>query len=72
MRHLLFISFALLFAQGVLAQPLSGEKETFTQADTLRGTLLPERTWFDVTYYDLNIKVNPNERSLSGYNDIYF
>jgi aminopeptidase N len=72
MRHLLFISFALLFAQGVFAQPLSGEKETFTQADTLRGTLLPERTWFDVTYYDLNIKVNPNERSLSGYNDIYF
>jgi len=56
----------------LLAQPLSGEKETFTYADTLRGTLLPERTWFDVIYYDLNIAVNPQEKSLSGFNDIYF
>lgn len=49
-----------------------GDGETFTRGDTLRGTLGPERDWFDVYYYDLNIKVLPDSQSISGYNDIYF
>jgi hypothetical protein len=28
----------------------------FTQADTLRGALRPERTSFDVTYYELHLE----------------
>ena len=40
--------------------------KTFTRADTLRGSLRPERTSFDVTYYHLDIEVSPSERSLEG------
>lgn len=38
----------------------------FTHADTLRGALRPERTSFDVTYYELHLEVNPNDRDIEG------
>ena len=52
-------------------QSLSAQ-ETFTRKDSLHGGLRPERTCFDVLRYDLNIKVNPSEKSIVGYNDITF
>lgn len=72
MRNTFVFVFLLLLGQTIWAQPLSGQKETFTKADTLRGTITPQRKWFDIKYYDLNIKVNPNDKTISGYNDIYF
>ncbi|PWA04650.1 M1 family metallopeptidase [Flavobacterium psychrotolerans] len=47
-------------------------QETFTRKDSLRGSLRSERTCFDVLRYDLNIKINPLEKSIVGYNDITF
>ncbi len=44
----------------------------FTEADTLRGMLRPERTCYDVHYYELNIKVDPQEKYLSGHCQIHF
>lgn len=46
--------------------------QTFTRKDSLQGGLRPERTCFDVLRYDLNIKINPAEKSILGYNDITF
>lgn len=46
--------------------------QTFTRKDSLQGGLRPERTCFDVLRYDLNIKINPAEKSILGYNDIAF
>ena len=34
--------------------------QEFTRKDSLRGALLPERIWFDVDYYHLNLDVDPN------------
>jgi aminopeptidase N len=34
--------------------------------------LRPERTCYDVTFYELEIKVDPERRELSGYVDIHF
>lgn len=45
---------------------------TFTKADTLRGMLTPLRTCYDVTFYDLKIKLDIPKRSLSGKNTFYF
>jgi len=50
----------------------SNAQETFTRKDSLRGSLRFERTCFDVLRYDLNIKVNPQEKSIQGFNDITF
>ncbi len=39
-----------------------------TRADTLRGSVTPERAWWDVTYYDLHVRVDPAEQSIRGRN----
>ena len=47
-------------------------KKVFTEADTLRGNLSKYRTCFDVTYYDLKVEFNIENKSIVGTNDIYF
>jgi aminopeptidase N len=44
----------------------------FTHADTLRGSNTPERAWWDATFYDLHVKVNPTDSSVSGWNGITY
>ena len=66
MKKILVLSFIISSFQLLSAQ------ETFTRKDSLQGGLRPERTCFDVLHYDLNIKVNPDERTVVGYNDINF
>lgn len=41
-------------------------KKGFTLADTLRGSLRPERTCFDVTFYNLNVRIDPGDSSVMG------
>ncbi len=55
-----------------LAQPGFYQGYEFTEADTLRGMLRPERTCYDVTFYELDIAVDPSTRSLRGYVDIHY
>ena len=62
-----FFSFPL-FAQ----QTLNFEWERTSRQDTLRGMLTPLRTNYDVTYYHLDIKINPSKKSINGYNRINF
>jgi aminopeptidase N len=57
---LLFILFNRCFAQ------------PFTHADTLRGSNGPGRTWWDATKYDLYVKFNLQDSTISGYNIIDF
>ncbi len=44
----------------------------FTQQDTLRGTITPERAWWDLTYYHLEVSVHPETKSLKGSNTISY
>ncbi len=37
-----------------------------TRADTLRGSITPERAWWDVTFYDLHVAVSPADSSIRG------
>ena len=46
--------------------------QDFTQKDSLRGALSPERSWFDVNYYNLDIEIDIESKSISGFNDIAF
>jgi len=47
-------------------------QEKFTRADTLLGSITPERAWWDVTYYDLKVAVNPSEKTIEGSNTITY
>ncbi|MEO5776154.1 MAG: M1 family metallopeptidase [Flavobacterium sp.] len=66
MKKILALSFIITSFQLLSAQ------EATTRKDTLQGGLRPERSCFDVLHYDLNIKVNPDEKSIVGFNDIAF
>ena len=46
--------------------------QEFTRADTLRGSITPERAWWDVQYYDLDVKVNIENQTISGTNTITY
>ena len=46
--------------------------QPITRADTIRGSNTPERAWWDAVYYDLHVRVNPADSSISGYNAITY
>jgi aminopeptidase N len=52
---------------GTKAQLLES-KNKFTRADTLRGTLSPLRTCYDINYYHLDVKFNIDKKFISGSN----
>ena len=60
---LFFFSFALTcsFAQTV-------NEQTFSRADSLRGNLTPLRTAYDINYYHLNVKIDIDNKFISGSN----
>jgi len=70
MRYII-LAFSLFLSFNFQAQLLN-KKSKFTRADTLRGSLRPERTAFDMLQYDLDLKIDPRTKSLSGYNTIDF
>ncbi|WNH13224.1 M1 family metallopeptidase [Thalassobellus suaedae] len=71
-RFLSLIILLIFSYTSVKAQELLSEKNNFTHQDTLRGTITPERSWWDLTYYHLDIKVNPDEKYISGKNTIQY
>ena len=67
----LIICLSLLSVNSVFSQLLD-QKKTFTRADTLRGSLRPERTCYDVQFYELKVKVDTVNKSISGSSEIFF
>jgi aminopeptidase N len=51
---------------------VSAQNPVFNHQDTLRGSETPERTWWDLTYYHLNIKVNPSDSTIYGTNTVFY
>jgi aminopeptidase N len=64
----IFSFFLFHFCQ---AQPLN-QKRKFTHQDTLRGTLGPERTWWDVLHYDIHVSPDYKTKSIRGKVNIEF
>ncbi|WP_437369174.1 M1 family metallopeptidase [Maribacter litoralis] len=48
------------------------QAQTFTKQDTLRGSITPEREWWDLNYYHLDIAVDPDDKFISGSNTIRY
>ena len=64
------IFFFILFSVNTFSQGLMEEKDLPTRQDSLRGSITPEREWWDLTYYHLDIKVNPDKKYISGSNTV--
>ena len=69
--NLLFIAVLLPSSQALAAQ-LFASKGEVTQQDILRGSITPERSWWDLTHYHLDIKVDPENKSISGTNTMKY
>jgi aminopeptidase N len=63
-----FIFLFLLQSFDVVAQRFA--ESGFTRKDSLRGHLNSNRSCFDVKYYDLSIRIDPETKSIFGYNRI--
>jgi aminopeptidase N len=61
---------------GLLTCPLTRaaaqDTTRYTHADTLRGSIGPARAWWDATFYDLHVRVNPADSSIAGFNGITY
>ncbi|WP_437824175.1 M1 family metallopeptidase [Tenacibaculum mesophilum] len=51
---------------------LFSKNKTFTRQDSLRGSITPERSWWDLTYYHLNVTVNPDKKFIKGKNTVQY
>ncbi|NJN24575.1 MAG: M1 family metallopeptidase [Cyclobacteriaceae bacterium] len=68
---LLFFVFFAFIESPVFSQDYDAG-QVFTRKDSLRGTLSPVRNSYDVTYYALDVTVDPGAKTISGSNTIYF
>lgn len=72
-KSTLLLLFMVLVSSNIFAQKgLFQHTETFTRQDSLRGSITPERVWWDLTYYHLDISVNPDKRFIKGNNEIKY
>ncbi|RCH55602.1 M1 family peptidase [Mucilaginibacter hurinus] len=73
MRRILtvLLAFTCVFATAS-AQLLVNKEQTFTRADSLRGSLTPFRTCYDINYYHLDVKFDIDKKFISGSNRFKF
>ncbi|PWT79092.1 MAG: peptidase M1 [Bacteroidetes bacterium] len=73
LRHLQILPLFVftLFLEQCHAQNSNGDN-FFTHADTLRGSITPERSWWNVLRYDITVKPDFAEKKLQGFNIITF
>ncbi|MCC4211131.1 M1 family metallopeptidase [Leeuwenhoekiella parthenopeia] len=61
--------FSLLNFSCAEAQSL---KKEFNKQDTLKGSITPERAWWDLNHYDLKVDINPEDEFISGSNTVTY
>lgn len=48
------------------------QAQNFTKQDSLRGSITPERSWWNVINYDLDINIYPDTKNIIGSNTITY
>ena len=62
----------LLISFFLILSPLLIFSQNFTRQDSLRGSITPQRAWWDLTYYHLDISVDPDNRFIKGSNTVQY
>jgi aminopeptidase N len=71
-RIVFLLSMTIFFSCTGLHAQLFGDKKGFTHADTVRGSIGPERSWWNVIRYDIQVRPDYEKRSITGQNAIRF
>src|SRR3569833_240821 len=61
---------ALPFTAAIAQQQRPAKR--YTHADSVRGSNGRARAWWDATFYDLHVNVNPADSSVRGWNTIHY
>ena len=69
--RLLRLALLALPCSAAIAQQQRPAK-VYTHADSIRGSNGRARAWWDATFYDLHVSVNPADSSIRGYNTIHY
>lgn len=69
-RSIRLVISGLLIISGV--STYAQQTPIFTRQDTLRGSITPERAWWDLTYYHLKINVTPQDSSFKGSTVVHY
>jgi aminopeptidase N len=64
--------FGMLVLLILLHNKSISQEYEFTKQDTLRGSITPERAWWDLTYYHLDIAVDLDNKFIKGSNTIEY
>jgi len=75
MKHTLFlIPFLLLslLSTPALTKEIFKSNDNITRQDILRGSITPERAWWDVLHYHLAISVDPENKTIAGTNTMQY
>lgn len=67
-----FIRFSLCLILAGSTLPVYAQDLSFTRQDSLRGSITPERAWWDLVYYHLDIAVDPVRKTVEGKNTIRY
>lgn len=70
--RVLSISFFCFYFAGTSSGQLGVPKKAFTHQDTLRGTITPERAWWDVASYNIYVAPDYRSKTIQGWNEISF
>ncbi|MEO2129150.1 MAG: M1 family peptidase, partial [Christiangramia sp.] len=66
-----FLKTCLLLIGALILQNNAFSQE-YTHADTLRGSITPERAWWDVMRYDISVTPDFDKKYTAGYNNITY
>jgi len=72
MRKLVVVAIALFLLLQIGSSYLFAQENEVTRQEMLRGSITPEREWWDVQHYDLKVQFLPQTRRLQGSNEIIF
>jgi hypothetical protein len=67
-----FSRFDTAIGRQLLAFLNTSIKEKFKRADTLRGSITPERAWWNVLHYDITVKPDYGTKTIVGTNEIRY
>ena len=72
MRKLIVLAIGVLITLQAGSLSLLAQSQDITRQEMLRGSITPEREWWDVLHYDLKVQFFLDTRRLKGSNEIIF
>ncbi len=72
MKRIILSLFAIVLLNYSANAQLLNTKRNYSKADTLRGMLTPLRTCYDINFYHLDVKIDIDNKAVSGSNEFTF